>query len=504
MKKLLFSLLLGAVSGTAADSAFLPVADPMPVYDGRMPQPPVPPPAGTRAVTYDVYGNFWALAPEGHRLRVLVLPAQQPDRWVPDTVGGIVDDNWKFLAADENGLLWLASARQVFCLDPLRRGRAWHNLSADTAFPRGAIVAMSVAPSGAMLVALESGQLVEMDCVEKSQGRGAWLENSFKFENAPAAIRELKTDADGRIWVVAGGRVYRKAAAADAWQRHWELIARMPGSNHDLSGDVLDGRFYVAGGVTAGWGYPPQHTLFEDLLEFDPARAQWRRAAKLGMPRGFNGTSVLGGKVWVIGGDVELTGGRRLAVRTVQICDPRTGEVTMGPDLPMALPMPLAIHIHGRIYVAGSPKDHYDEPGKLFSIGEGESAWKTEPDGPVGMSALAGAAQDGKFYVVAPSRSLAIFDTANQSWTEVAEPHPPRSCEVAAYKDEIWLMGGAGVRDNRATMIFNPRTGKWRDGPDLPRPLNWGAATVVNGRLMVTGGAGGRCYNHRSFLLREE
>ncbi len=501
MRRFFLGLLICTFAAPAAD--FVAVPGPMPSYDSMMPKPPVAPPPGTRTVAYDVHGNYWALAPAQSKLPLLVLPADKPNEWIPETESGIKGGQWKYLAADENGLIWLASARQVLCLEPLY-GKSWHSISDDSAFPRDEITAMAIAPSGAVLVAFASGRLAELDRVQRREGRTVWIENVIQIQQAPAKITQLMTDADGRIWAAADGKIYRLDAAEKAWQKDWVLAARMPGSNHDLSGDITGGRFYAGGGVTAGWGYPPKHTIFQDLLEFDPVAAQWRVAAKLGIPRGYNATSVLDGDVWVIGGDVELVDGKRLAVGTVQICNPRTGEVRMGPQLPIAMPMPLAVHINGRIYTAGSPKDEYKEPGKLFSIGTGEKAWRQEPDGPIGMGPLAGTAHDSKFYVVVPNRSLAIFDTVKRTWTEVIPPKPSRSGQVAAYKGEIWLMGGAGVRDNVETHIYNPKNGVWRTGPDLPRPTNWGAAATVNGRLMVTGGAGGRCYNNRTFLLREK
>ena len=51
-------------------------------------------------------------------------------------------------------------------------------------------------------------------------------------------------------------------------------------------------------------------------------------------------------------------------VTTVEICDPQTGKVMNGPDVPFAMEMPLAAHLKGRVFVAGE--------GKLLSIGSGE------------------------------------------------------------------------------------------------------------------------------------
>jgi hypothetical protein len=156
--------------------------------------------------------------------------------------------------------------------------------------------------------------------------------------------------------------------------------------------------------------------------------------------------------------------------------------------------MPLAVHIGKRIYVAGNDK--------LLSIGIGESKWKAEPDMPMGkgLKALAGCVWKEQFYVTVPKLGLVAFDPQAHAWNLVSAEWQPRSAEVAAFRDELWVMGGREIGDGRTTMIFDGKV--WRRGPDLPRELAWGAAAVVNGRLMVTGGAAGRCYNDRTFLLR--
>jgi N-acetylneuraminic acid mutarotase len=64
-------------------------------------------------------------------------------------------------------------------------------------------------------------------------------------------------------------------------------------------------------------------------------------------------------------------------------------------------------------------------------------------------------------------------------------------------------MGGRDIERQERTVIYSPVSRKWRSGPDLPRPLAWGAAATVGGRLMVVGGAAGRGYSNRTFLLRQ-
>jgi hypothetical protein len=291
-----------------------------------------------------------------------------------------------------------------------------------------------------------------------------------------------------------------------AMNPEWELVARMPASNHDLTAAVLGDKFYVAGGLTAEWGFPTRSHAFDELWELDTKRWLWREAGKFGRGRIYCATAAFAGKIWVIGGDVIEVDGIRHAVTTVQLYDPRTGKITEGIPNTIARPMPMALVANGRLYVMGNERDKYDQPGHLESIGVGETAWRREPDGPTGMGPLAGVALDGKLYVTVRDRGLAIYDTATKRW-EVDASFKPRSCQMAAYRGEIWMLGGRDTSGEDQTLIYSPQTKSWRQGPRLPRPLSWGAAEVVNGQLIVTGGAASYgkdyLYNDLTFVLRE-
>ena len=68
------------------------------------------------------------------------------------------------------------------------------------------------------------------------------------------------------------------------------------------------------------------------------------------------------------------------------------------------------------------------------------------------------------------------------------------------------MLGGRDTAGEDQTLIYSPTTKSWRSGPMLPRPLSWGAAEVVNGMLIVTGGAGSYgkdyLYNDLTFVWR--
>ena len=368
-------------------------------------------------------------------------------------------------------------------------------------------------------------QLMVLPAQGGAQG-GAQAASGWKVAEVAGLVADewegVSIGEDGFVWLVKGGRHFRfdprkpeKGLAEGipgteriAAQRAWKVVARMAESNHDLAGAVVEERLYIAGGLTADWGFPARSHAFDTIQSFDPVRQRWTVAAKLGRERIYCATAGFDGKVWVVGGDYIESDGQRDAVRTVEIYDPRTGQVKRGPETTLARPMPLALAAGGRLYVMGNARGEYDRPGRMESIGVGETRWREEPDGPVGMGPLAGTVQDDRLYVVVPKIGLVVFDPRRGVWERLESPTAPRSCQMAAWRGEIWMMGGRDIENLAETRIYNPRTRSWRLGPALPIPLSWGAAGVVNGRLYVTGGAAERMaddrtwiYNDRTFML---
>ena len=346
-----------------------------------------------------------------------------------------------------------------------------------------------------------------------------WIDASIKGAE-PARWKSIRADEIGFVWLTQGTRTLRfdprkpQAGATEmpfhptsvATQKQWKVVARMPASNHDLTAAVLHDKFYVAGGLTAEWGFPTRSHPFDELWELNPTSWHWRVAGRFGRGRIYCATAAFDNKIWTIGGDVIEADGTRHSVTTVQLFDPRTGAMTDGVPNTIARPMPMALAAGGRLYVVGNERDKHDQPAQMESIGAGETAWRREPDGPPGMGPLAGAVLDGKLYIAVKDQGLAIFETATKRWAPVDSKFKPRSCQMTAYRGEIWMMGGRDTAGEDQTLIYSPRTGAWRQGPLLPRPLSWGAAEVVNGRLIVTGGAAsyGRdyLYNDLTFMLR--
>ena len=86
----------------------------------------------------------------------------------------------------------------------------------------------------------------------------------------------------------------------------WRTVARMPASDHDLTAAVLGGCVYVAGGLTADWGFPARPHAFDEIWRLDPASWTWKAVAKFARPRIYCAVATFDNAVWVLGGDTLL------------------------------------------------------------------------------------------------------------------------------------------------------------------------------------------------------
>lgn len=323
----------------------------------------------------------------------------------------------------------------------------------------------------------------------------------------------LRGEPDGTVILVGRGRQWsfdprRPAAGAQppatpaGASPAWRIVARMPASNHDLSAAVLGSRFYVGGGVTSEWGFPPRTHAFDELWCFATEADSWRVAARLGRERIYCATATFGAEVWIVGGVTIDADGQRRASTLVERFVPADGTRRAGPELARAQPQPVALVGGDRLYVIGAAEK--ESPGRMESIGPGESTWRVEPDGPLNMWALAGCTWHDVLYLAVPRIGLVAFDPARRHWDILGGPAQPRSPEMATWRDEIWIIGGRDTTTPTAVHIYNPRSRTWRLGPAFPRELAWGAAAVVGDRFFVTGGAAGPGFTDRTYELAEK
>lgn len=432
-------------------------------------------------MTRDQHVNRWRLLADPQHPNVFSVQVCPPgtDAWQTPLVTAVAQpDAYQTIVADEVGYVWISTPNGVISLDARNPTVSWSWTSPQP------VTALGLSPNGRALAGLADGTLYELGRVKKGQGAA----RQYTAQPLPSKpIRAIHTDGEGNVWVVVGNELYRATAPADAWQRNWKLLARMPVSNHDIFSGVLDNKLYIFGGM-GNYGYPAVYTYFNDLFVYDVRANRWDVVSQLEPRRAYNGCAALDGRIWVIGG--RLLAKTPIPIDRVDIYDPKTSKWQTGPSLPTPRTEAVVVPVHNRIYVIGGTSSA-PEPTTYdtLSIGTGETTWRVEPPIPGGTIIQAsGCAIGGKIYLVAPQQKSAFrYDTVTRTW----EPLPALPAEMTLYaavcgahNGEFWVMGGNS--DKRLTFIYSPKTNSWRSGPDLPTPMGWTSAQDVNGKLIIT------------------
>jgi serine/threonine-protein kinase PknK len=305
--------------------------------------------------------------------------------------------------------------------------------------------------------------------------------------------------ADGRL-VVAGGEeptsVDNSVYAYDIASNTWSDLPPLPTGRHGLAVAAVDKTIFAIGGATQA-----SHTASTgvgEALQIPPRRLQpapvWRPLKDAPVARQFTGTTVAGGKMWVLGG---LT--QDAATPAVYGYDPAIDTWTRGPDLPLQLHHLAAVTYRDELVVIGgwAPANGNLSglvSGKVFALRNGawvELAPLTHP-----RVAHAAAVVGDKIVVVggqADNQLVApteVFD--GTKWTDAAPIPTPRE-HLSATTDGtyVYAVGGRNLSSDKNTAAFerfDPATGAWQTMPNMPTPRGGVAAAFVDGRIVAAGG----------------
>jgi hypothetical protein len=238
-----------------------------------------------------------------------------------------------------------------------------------------------------------------------------------------------------------------------AQQTGWKLGPASPFPVQQLHAAVLDGRIWLAGGLTGSSEATAKAT---DKTEYyDLTSRTWHAGPPLPFAVHHAMLVAYQGKVWLIGGFRPQGPNLTAAVSDkVLSLDPAKGSWVAGPPLHHARAAGAAEVADNKIVVVGG-RTGGQHPGEVAQteIFNGKS-WKVAPDIPVPGDHLA-AVTDGTFLYALGGRKL----------------------EASA--------------SNKAVQRFDPATGKWAQLTPMPAANSDFGAAFVGGQLITFGGENG-------------
>ena len=276
-------------------------------------------------------------------------------------------------------------------------------------------------------------------------------------------------------------------AQEDTWTRK----ADMPTAREGHSTSVVNGKIYVIGGA-GGEG------ALSTVEEYDPATDTWTRKADIPNPRPWLSTSVVNGKIYAIGGEFPPYDASKLA-STVEEYDPVTDTWTRKADMPTARLGLSTSAVDGKIYAIGGG---LGQPGPSVSTVEEydpvTNTWTKRADMPTRREGVSTSVVNGKIYAIGGVDgdwdAVEEYDPATDTWMRKT-PMPTQRLylSTSVVNDKIYAIGGWDNVTLSTVEEYDPVADKWIKRADMPT-ARWVLGTsVVNGYIYAIGGAEQYC-----------
>jgi N-acetylneuraminic acid mutarotase len=222
----------------------------------------------------------------------------------------------------------------------------------------------------------------------------------------------------------------------------WTKKAEMPIKRIHHSTSVVAGKIYVIGGLYTIGEWNPQWEVLTRVDEYDPLTDTWTRKADMPTVRAYTSTSVVNDKIYVFGdlGDKP--------VPIVEVYDPATDTWIEQTELPTKRRRFTTSVVDGKIYVIGG-------------------AWTREV--------------------------VEAYDPATDTWTTKSPmPTPRYGLKTVVVDGKIYAIGGWYHSINgpiySTVEVYDPLRDTWMEGIDIPVTTAEFSASVVNGKIHVIGG----------------
>lgn len=232
----------------------------------------------------------------------------------------------------------------------------------------------------------------------------------------------------------------------------------------------------------------------------------WSKRAPLLEKRAEHASVAAKGYVYVIGGilrgDILDFGGSTTAERYNSESD---SWESIAP-VPVGTNHPRAVSVNGVVYVVGGLTHwRHNSTDKVFRYVEWNNSWVEEASLPRPLGAQAIASIGGKIYIAGGIRNgtsineAYVYDTLLKKWNELPPISVPRDHIAGAAVDgKFYVIGGRTYPDSGVHPIYNtdvfevydPEANVWAILPSLPTPRSGISAAVVGGKIYSFGGEG--------------
>jgi non-specific serine/threonine protein kinase len=279
----------------------------------------------------------------------------------------------------------------------------------------------------------------------------------------------------------------------------WREGAKLPLELDEPRATTIDGKIYLAGGIT-GIVQRPGRLLLEPsdrLLRFDPETEEYAELAPMPQPLNHIGVVAYGGDLYVAGGYGETLDEN--TSRAFYRYDVERDRWSRMPDLPEPRAAMGAGVVGNELILAGGARDGVPR-ADVFAFDFKTRLWSRLPDMPTPREHTGAIGLDGRLYVFGgrspKSSAVSIaedYDVAERRWRRLA-PMPVGSgglIVVAVGGHPVALGGGNDPAETvtPAVQEFAPASRRWTELPSLRTARHGHGAAVADGKIWVFGGS---------------
>jgi len=265
----------------------------------------------------------------------------------------------------------------------------------------------------------------------------------------------------------------------------WAKKADMLTARWGIDTSVVDGKIYVIGGRDSN------DNILRIVEEYNPSTNKWTEKASMPIARCLLSTSVVNGKIYAIGGIIVGNDG----LSTVEEYDPQTDKWTKKTDMPTARWGLDTSMVNGKIYAIGGAfgwagwKD-------LTSVEEydpSKDIWTKKADMPTARWGLGTSMSNGKIYAIGglsngvSLQTVEEYDPVTDIWKGKTDMLTARwEIAVSTVNNSIYAIGGCGPLSTIEE--YDPFVDLWVKKTDMPTARARLSASEVNEKIYVIGG----------------
>lgn len=243
----------------------------------------------------------------------------------------------------------------------------------------------------------------------------------------------------------------------------WEKKAPLQTARHSLMVTANGNYIYAISGETAS-------EITGIVERFDPEKNEWLSLAGKPTPVKDASAVVIGGKIYVPGGELEDGS----ITNKLEIFDPIEGQWESGKEMPTPVSGYALASFEGKLYLFGG----WDGKNILSSVYEynpDDNIWIQTSSMPTARKYPGAAVSGGKIYVIGGydgKSAIAINEiyqpnldeNQDQAWVDGSPlPEARYGMGVTSLADIIHVIGGAGNGEMELdSLVFSPETGTWQ------------------------------------------